>query len=183
MEKKRRVKPFVIIFLVVLFLLNLLFFLRNKGGFYNSVTGMFIQEIPTGINMSLIAFIVQWLILLLVIILAYTKFLKHRKEEDEKIENFVIPKPSSKAETNMDVFYSLLMEKKSLSMGTISKVFKLSKEKALEWAKILEDHDLATIEYPAFSDAEIKIKGYDLEKKKLDEQKKAQKKLEKEKKK
>jgi hypothetical protein len=166
MEKKRKVKPFVILFLVVLFALNLIFFLRDKGGVYNSITGMFIKDIPIGINMSLIAFIAQWLILLLVIILAYTKFLKHRKQEQEKIENFAIPRPSSKAETNMDVFYNLLKEKKSLSVGATAKAFNISKEKALEWAKILEDHDLATIEYPTFSDAEIKIKGYDLEKKK-----------------
>jgi hypothetical protein len=172
MEKKRRgIHPFVILFLLVLFGVNLLFFLGRGDGFYGSVTGMFIKEIPIGMNMGLIAFIIQWAILLLVVILAYMKFLKHRSEEHEKIINFVIPSPKSKAETHLDVFYHLLQQKKNLSVGSIAKVFKIPKEKALEWAKILEDHDLAIIEYPAFSDAEVKIKGYEKEKKKLEKQK------------
>ena len=118
--------------------------------------------------MSLIAFIIQWVILLLVVILAYMKFLKKRKAEQEKIVNFTIPAPKSKAETHIDVFYRLLMEKKSLSAGAIAKVFNISKEKALEWGKILEDQDLASIEYPDFSDAEIKRKEEERKKEKIE---------------
>jgi len=180
MEKKeRRIHPFVILFLLVIFGVNLLFFLGRGDGFYGSVTGMFVKEIPIGMNMGLIAFIIQWAILLLVVILAYMKFLKHRREEHDKIIDFVVPSPKSKAETHLDVFYHLLQEKKNLSVGSIAKVFNIPKEKALEWSKILEDYGLATIEYPAFSDAEIKIKGYDEEKKKLAKQQKEKLKQEK----
>ena len=165
MEKRKyKVHPFVILFIVALFVINLFFFLKNKGSFYSSLTGMFITDMSTGLNMSLIAFIIQWIILILVVVLAYMKFLKHRKEEHEKIINFTVPAPRSKAETSLDIFYRLLKEKQNLSIGSIATVFYITKEKALEWAKILEDHDLATIEYPAFSDAEVKIKGYESEK-------------------
>lgn len=160
MEKERhKINPFVILFLIVLFGLNLLFFLGKKDNMYSSVTGMFTkEEFLSGVNVGLIAFVMQWVILLLVVILAYTKFLKHRREENQKIENFSIPSKNSTAETDMDTFYNLLKEKKSLSVGTIAKLFNIPKEKAIEWAKILENHDLATIEYPAFSDAEVNIK-------------------------
>jgi len=164
MDKKKRIPAFVIIFLIGLFILNLLFFLRKKDNVYNSITGMFVKDISLGMNMSLIAFIVQWVILLLVVILAYAKFLKHRREEDQKIANFTIPQLKSKAETNLDLLYNLLKEKKVLNIRSVSKLFKVSKEKALEWAKILEDYDLATIEYPTFSDAEIRIKTDEIEK-------------------
>ena len=164
MEKKRKIHPFVILFLLAIFALNLIVFLRGKGAMYNSLTGMFIQDIPSNINLGLLAFIIQWVILLFVVILAYMKFLKHRKEEDQKVEHFIIPSPKSKAETNLDVLYNLLMEKKSLSIRTISRLFNIPKEKALEWSKILEDQDLVSIEYPAFSDAEVKIKQDEEEK-------------------
>ena len=50
-----------------------------------------------------------------------------------------------------------MKEKTSLSTATVAKAFLISKEQALEWGKILEEHNLASIEYPAFSDPEITI--------------------------
>jgi hypothetical protein len=124
----------------------------------NSMSGMAINgNAVSQINISLIAFVLQWVVLLAIVMFAYMKFLKHRKEEEEKVENFIIPSLKSKAETNIDIFYALLLEKKSLTSGTIAKVFKITKDQALEWAKILEEHGLASIEYPAFSDPEIRI--------------------------
>jgi len=143
----------------------LLFTTINLYNYFNkdssgSATGMFVAEMPLGLNFSLLAFIAQWIVLLLIVIFAYSKFLKNKKIEDAKILGFVLPKLKSKAETNIDVFYHLLQEKKSLNVGTIAKAFGTTKEKALEWARILEEHGLVTIEYPAFSDADVKIKGY-----------------------
>ena len=135
-----------------------LYFYFNRDNPNSPISGMAITELPLGLNMSVIAFILQWVVLLLVVMFAYMKFLKHRKEEDEKIGSFVIPTPKSRSETNMDVFYKFLKEKKSLSTRTISKLFTITKEKALDWARILEEHELVIIEYPAFSDPEVKIK-------------------------
>lgn len=136
-----------------------------------------IQNLPFGLNLSLVAFIGQWVILLLIVLVGYLKFIKHKKEEEEKVKTFVIPKDLPKSQTNLDVFYHLLQENKSLGLGIIAKLFNLRKEKALEWARILEEKNLVTIEYPAFSDPEVRIKGYKEEMEKEREQKKADKKI------
>jgi uncharacterized membrane protein (DUF485 family) len=155
---KKKEGPLVMGAFIAVFLgINLFAYFSRKSG-RAPLSGAAIGEnLPLGLNISLLAFILQWVILLVVVIFAYTKFLKHRKEEDEKIKSFVIPAPKSKAETRFDVFYKLLKEKTSLSTATIAKAFSISKEQALEWGKILEEHNLASIEYPAFSDPEVTI--------------------------
>ncbi|MEK6945517.1 MAG: hypothetical protein AABW63_01865 [Nanoarchaeota archaeon] len=155
MEKKK-VAPIIMgAFITLFFGINIFLYFNRKSG-RAPISGAAIGgDLPLGINMTLLAFILQWVILLVVVIFAYTKFLKHRKDEEEKIKNFVIPPPKSNAETNFDVFYKLLKDKKSLNTSTIAKAFSISKEQALEWGKILEEHNLVSIEYPAFSDPEI----------------------------
>jgi predicted membrane protein len=155
MVKKAGVK-LMGIFIFLFVGLNLFTYYSKKNS-ASTMSGMFVSNLPVGINMSLIAFILQWVILLMIVIFAYSKFLKHRKEEEEKILNFVIPKPKSEGETNIDVFYKLLKDKKSLTSTTISKAFNITKEQAIDWAKILEEHGLVTIEYPAFADPEFRI--------------------------
>ncbi len=144
------------IFVVSFLGINLYNFFWDRDS--TSPTGSLITDLPLGLNMSVLAFVLQWVILLVVVIFAYTRFLKHRKEEDAKIAGLVLPKLTSKSQTYMDVFYNLLKEKKSLSIRSVSILFNIKKDKAMEWAKILEDHDLVIIEYPAFSDPEVKIK-------------------------
>ncbi len=142
-------------FLVLIIGFNLVsHFSKNSS---NSMSGMFISDLPGGLNISLIAFILQWVILLLVVVFAYMKFLKHKKEEEQKIIDFVIPKPRTKAETNIDVLLNLLKEKGSLTTGTIAKAFNITKEQALDWGKVLEEHGFVNIEYPAFADPDIKF--------------------------
>jgi len=161
------------IFIFLFIGINLFFYYTrlNPG---STMSGMFISDLPAGINLSLVAFISQWVILLLIVVFAYMRFLKHHQEENQKITGFIIPEPQSKAQTTIDIFYNLLKEKKSLTTGTIAKAFKITKDQALEWAKILEEHNLVLIEYPAFADPEIKIAGYNEEKLK---QKELQKKI------
>ncbi len=143
--------------LVVGFNLYSYYTTRNSG---SSMSGMAVGNLSTSVNISLIAFVMQWVILLLIVMFAYMRFLKHRKEEEQKIANFIIPKPRTIAETHIDIFYNLLKEKESLTTGTIAKAFKISKEQALDWAKVLEEHGLASIEYPAFADPEIKVENF-----------------------
>lgn len=112
---------------------------------------------PSEINVSYVIFIIQWLVLLLIIVIAFMKFLKHMKREKIDPPSSKIIQKKTRSETNLDILYNLLKTKKSLKLKTISKFFKITKEKALEWAKILENHELATIEYPAFTDPEVKI--------------------------
>lgn len=148
-------------FILLVFGLSIFFFVR--GNQEPSISGSFIDDfgsLPFEMNLSLIAFVGQWVLLLLIVFIGYLRFLKHRREEEAKIRTFVIPQNLPKPQTNIDVFYSLIKEQKALSLTIISKLFKINKEKALEWARILEDKELVTIEYPAFSDPEVRIKGY-----------------------
>lgn len=160
---------------VVLFTGFNLYSYFSKGNSSTPISGYLVKDLPGGISMSLLAFILQWVLLLGIVIFAYMRFLKHRKEEDAKVAGFVMPQLHSKSETYLDVFYDLLKEKKALSIRTIAKLFNLKKETALDWAKVLEDHNLATIEYPAFSDPEVKIKGAEIAKPKKENKKDGEK--------
>ncbi|GEM_PF-2990776 len=156
----------VVLFVLILSALNMISFLDGKNR-PSSIYGMFIKDLP-GIpskgDISLVVFIVQWFILLLILILAYSRFLKHKKEKLTKEEYSIVKKKKKKSETDLDILYGILKNKKTLSITTISKLFKISKEKALEWAKILENHELVKIEYPAFTDPEVKINERNVEK-------------------
>lgn len=147
------------VFLLTVFIVSLILFLN--GDPRATISGLAfsnLQELPFEMNLSLIAFVGQWVVLLLIVFIAYMRFLKHRREEEEKVKTFTIPKDLPKSTTNLDVMYDLLQQNKSLSVSIISRLFSITKEKALEWARILEDKDLVIIEYPAFSDPEVRLK-------------------------
>ena len=172
----KKIGVMIIGLFVVLFLGINLYLYSIKNNSSSAISGMAITDLPYGLNISLLAFILQWIILLFIIIFAYTRFLKHRKEEDEKIKFLVIPEPKSKAETNIDILYNFLKKEKGLSIGAVARIFNVKKEIALEWGKILEENDLATIEYPAFADPEIKMKEEEEEQPKTKKGKKENKK-------
>ncbi|MDP3026965.1 MAG: hypothetical protein Q8N63_04605 [Nanoarchaeota archaeon] len=89
--------------------------------------------------------------------------------------------------TPLDKLYDLLQEKKIMSVEDIAAYFNVSKELVMEWGKILEAGELATISNPRLGKAVIRITGYtgefvkeennkklseeDLVKKRLEEQK------------
>jgi hypothetical protein len=52
-----------------------------------------------------------------------------------------------------------MMREGELKISVIAKAFGISKDQALEWGKILENQNLASVEYPAFSEPEIKAKN------------------------
>jgi DNA-binding transcriptional regulator YiaG len=61
-------------------------------------------------------------------------------------------------ETSIDKLYKMLKEKNEMKIKDIAKEFDVSLETVEEWGKILEDHNLAELHYPAFGDPLIKIK-------------------------
>lgn len=146
-----------------------IFLFLNKGKLsYNGFSGMVVKEmpeLPANIGISIISFIVLWTILLIIAIRAYMYFLKSKKEEKVKLNFNQLSAKGGKSRTDLDIFYDLLKEKKKLNTGTISRVFKISKENALEWSRILENHALVNIDYPNFSDPEVKINEKETEEK------------------
>lgn len=159
MNEKKRDLLFTSLIVLLLVAGNIYLFYNNN--FKSEFSGMAINEIPTffeRLDFSRIAFIVQWVLIILIVILAYIRHLRRRKHQDIKVSFKSIERGQGKSSTDIDSLYSLLKDKKHLNISSISKIFKIDKEKAFEWCKMLEDYNLAVINYPAFSDPEIEIK-------------------------
>jgi hypothetical protein len=111
------------------------------------------------INYSIIIFVIQWIIIMIIIIYTYIRYITTKSKEKKKVafSQKIIKKKDS--QTDFDVLYNLLKQEKSLSTKTVATIFKIKKDIALEWAKILESNDLATVEYPAFGDPEVILKN------------------------
>lgn len=83
------------------------------------------------------------------------------------------PKPerAMKLSTVLDDLYFYINEKGNVNLSDAALRFKVAKSKIEEWAKILEDHSLIKIYYPAFTSPQLTSLGWD-EKKRAKEEKK-----------
>lgn len=63
-------------------------------------------------------------------------------------------------ETDIDKLMKILNEKKSISIGDLSKTLKISIDRLENWAKILEDHGLVDIEYPVIGLPKLRKKEW-----------------------
>jgi hypothetical protein len=77
----------------------------------------------------------------------------------KEIKSLVLSKKnsSSHSKTDLDILYDLLKEKKELDISEIAAAFDVTKEVAFEWCKMLEESNLAEIEYSSMGKATIKI--------------------------
>lgn len=169
---KRIITIFLTIFVISFSIVNLYLYYHQGEISYSYLSGKIIKEIPNlpmYINLSLVAFIIQWVILILIVLIAYARYLKNRRETKVHLTIQEIKKRSSKTETDLDVVYRILKEKKRLPIYLISKSFNIDKEKAIEWAKILENSGLAILEYPAFGEPEVRINEKEDENEELNE--------------
>lgn len=156
MGKKRGLTISVVFVLVFALSFFVLPYMNNK-----LISGMFSLEIigySGDANVSMILFVLQWIILIILGIVIYFRFIKKGKMEKSKIRTALIKKKRFETETDFDTLYELLKEKKSLSVGAISELLKIKKDMALVWIKILENNKLVTIDYPMFGDPEVHIK-------------------------
>ena len=74
------------------------------------------------------------------------------KETVERSRVEIKPKPY---ETDLDVLKRLVDEKGKIKVIEVSRYFGISKELAEEWGKILEEHGLAKLHYPAIGGPEL----------------------------
>ena len=104
---------------------------------------------------SLVILMLEWLLLLMLFISA---IIRHRQSINENIkQGFSIQKYRAKTKTDLDILYEVLKEKKHLRISTISKIFNVDQEVALNWAKTLEAADLARIHYPRVGEPELTL--------------------------
>lgn len=97
----------------------------------------------------------QWIFFILVLIVTFVRDrrVKNRAGDVREID---ISKISGKSVTDLDTLYNVLQEKKRLKVSSISKLFKVSKEIALDWCKTLESGNLVEIEYPSMGEPVVK---------------------------
>ena len=111
----------------------------------------------------------EWLAVIIIVIIILIKG-KQKFSKEMKINKELTTQKSkikyhkSKPETDLDILYKILKEKKSLRMSAISEIFKINKDIAMNWCKILEEGNLATIHYPTVGSPKIIINEENKEK-------------------
>lgn len=89
----------------------------------------------------------EWLFVLAVILVILIRG-RIALKKDTSHENIRVKHKKPKPKTDLDILYEMLKKKKSMRILTISKIFGVKKEVAMDWCNILESGDLAEIKYP-----------------------------------
>ena len=176
MQKKRGVFWALLFFLLIAIVHSVLhvyvwglgipgFFDKGISGF--SVGKFSIGEEQTGgysldVSLSQILVIVEWFFVLAFFIFMHTR---NRISSKKEFNDLQISKNKnlsssnknspSKNKTDLDVLYDLLQSKKRISFAAIIKTFNVDEKTAMNWAKILEVGNLATISYPRVGSPEL----------------------------
>lgn len=118
-------------------------------------TDEIISDYPSLSPLSRRILIAEWVILIIAALGTLGNFLRNHMQA--KHENIEIKKEELKgrSKTDLDSLYNLLKEKKQLKISVISKIFEISEETAIEWAKIFESGNLAVINYPRMGEPEL----------------------------
>lgn len=154
-------KTFLLV--LVILLANIGFLLYQYGGLNPSLSGFSVTNLEDSVlqtytsipKSSTIFLIVEWSFFILLLI---GIFVRDKIVLSKDIKRLNLSSKRKRYRTDLDVLYELLKEKKTIKISTIARAFKIDKDKAMEWAKILESGDLVTIEYPGFrGEPEVRI--------------------------
>jgi NADH:ubiquinone oxidoreductase subunit 5 (subunit L)/multisubunit Na+/H+ antiporter MnhA subunit len=160
-EKPIFLKVFAIVILVLFINIGVFTYSNRESIEFNKgLTGFSVNEVITDNNTKLSPFskiliITQWSFLGLILIFASAK---DRRFKKQKIELEGIKINPSKEQTDLDKIYNILKERKQIKVKNITKLFNITYDIALEWAKILESGNLAEIDYPMFGGPILNIK-------------------------
>jgi len=152
----------VVIVVLILFILNVaLYFIKNSPILSGYAVIDNIKEDPTTLTPDKILLIITLIAIPALLIFLYLKNIKHKKKlESMKINLSELEKLKQNISgTDIDVLYALLQQKNEIPLSLIQRVFRINKEMALKWGKILEEHNLAIMNYPAFSEPILMKKG------------------------
>ncbi len=152
----------ILLVIGIMFLANIGIFLYNLKNASSGFTGFSIgetvsQTYSTVPFIAKIFLLVQWVFLIAILIfsLIKDKGVESRKQELSGIDLERI----SKKGTDLDILYSLLQKKQQLRISTISKIFKINKDVAMDWCKTLESGNLAIIDYPGIGEPVVNLVG------------------------
>jgi hypothetical protein len=100
----------------------------------------------------------EWALIFMILFIAVARRVNSRIKLKKDLEGINLSSyGGSKTKTDIDVLHDILKEKKHLRMSSISEIFKIEYNLAMEWGKILESGDLATIRYPMLGEPEVVI--------------------------
>ena len=105
---------------------------------------------------SLLIIGAEWVLLISLILLSVMR--SHLTLIEHHADHLELVKKKSKSETDIDVLYNLLQKNKKLSVTKIAQLFKVDKEIIKEWGEVLENNNLAVVDYPRFGEIEIRLK-------------------------
>ena len=149
----------VILIAAVILLTNLAFLFYFYGGLSGGMTGFSIMgsfskvyiEMPQS---SKIFIILEWSVLILILIGAFIRDISVKRKD---ISGINLEDMGGKTGTDLDKLYSILQDKNQLRISTIARAFRVNKETAMEWCKILESGNLASIDYPGVGEPVVKL--------------------------
>lgn len=158
----KEAKPiFLKVFLIIAVILtiNLAFLFYFYGGLRGGMTGFSVMgsfskvyvEMPQS---SKIFIVLEWSVLILILI---GTFIRDTSVKRKEIAGINLEDIKGKTGTDLDKLYSILQEKNQLRISTIAKAFRVNKETAMEWCKILESGNLATIDYPGVGEPILRL--------------------------
>ena len=139
------------VIVVLILIANISVFMYKYGNFSNGLTGFSVGDSLTSAYSDLsqttkIFLAAQWGFLVLIMIFGIIRDSVVRSRMREFLGND-LKKISEKSGTDLDALYSLLQTRKQLRVSTISKMFNISNDIAMDWCKILETGNLAAIDY------------------------------------
>lgn len=138
-----RYRARIIISIIMLATLLTIIFILSSSAIYFVIEH--IVYIVVGMGVATIGFIV----------LLYVKNRKTKRMVLDEAPKRTLETKPGEYETDIDLLYKMLLEKKRLKLSDIMSQFGVPQRHALEWAKILETHGLARVRYPAFGEPEI----------------------------
>jgi len=102
-------------------------------------------------------FILSQFLLLLGIIVVVLIIIRKLKSKAGLSKKSYVGEGNLKSKTDLDTLYEILKRENEISIDDIGKVFKVDLEIALDWSKVLENGDLAIIDYPRFGKPVLRL--------------------------
>lgn len=142
-------KVFVIVVIILLVNIGMFVYQRkiqvNKGLTGLSIKDTIVEAYSKIQPHSRLFLLAQWALLILLLLFASFKDKRLYSKKNE-LEGINLEKMSKKSKTDLDTLYNILKSKKQLKVSTIVKLFKVNKNVAMEWCKILEASNLVMID-------------------------------------
>lgn len=141
-------------FLIVLLSVVFSSFYFYEDDFINVVSGNLVREKlvdfyeSSSANDKILVSIqfISGILVIFGILLVIKKFRKGRRFSKEGFAR----KNVGRSRTDLDTLYEILKRKKEVRMSDVERTFEIDSDVAFGWAKILENGDLAIIDYPRF---------------------------------